>query len=454
MAVENSQDSAARRLDTWKEIAGYFGRDERTVRRWEASRGLPVYRVPGSSGGTVYAFEPELRAWLQGSLPAAGDSPEPIADQEPQPAYSGAPPSRGLRYGGAIILFVVLGLGLATTLYWVTMMRPGQQDPADRGHDPRAVALYRAGLYEWQTRTPAGLSYAVTDFQRAIARDPGYARAYAGLANCYNLLREYTAMPASQAYPLAMAAASRAIALDPRLAEAHAALAFDEFYWARKQAAAREEFGKALSLAPNNPQVHHWYATFLMTMGEPHQALQEIDRAASLDSASSAILADKGLILFTAGEPEAALGLLRRLEQMQPGFFSPHLYLATLYFARGDDADYVRELQTAAAFRRDSNQERVAAAAMTGFAKGGHTGMLTSVLAVQKQLYTLGQQSAYGIARTYAELHDEPATLAYLRMSLAKHELDNIALLTDPELRGLRSRSDFPDLLRQAGLRP
>jgi tetratricopeptide (TPR) repeat protein len=187
-------------------------------------------------------------------------------------------------------------------------------------------------------------------------------------------------------------------------------------------------------------------------MGESRQALQEIDRAASLDSSSSAILADKGLIVFIAGKPEVALGLLQRLEQMQPGFLSPHLYLATVYSARGDDRDYVRELQAAASLRHDPDQERIAGAASSGLATGGHAGMLASLLAVQKQLYAEGRQSAYGIARTYAELHDEQATMRYLNISLARHELENISLLTDHAFQGLGGRSDYAGLLRKAGL--
>src|SRR6202044_2904294 len=110
------------------------------------------------------------------------------------------------------------------------------------------------------------------------------------------------AIPPDQTYPRAAAAARRAIALDPSIAEAHAALAFADFYWSRDTEAADREFRRALALDPENSVTHHWYATFLMTIGESGAALAEIERAENLDSESNAIPADKALILFHGGQ--------------------------------------------------------------------------------------------------------------------------------------------------------
>jgi Tfp pilus assembly protein PilF len=318
MAAENGEKPSSRRLDTWKEIATYFGRDERTVRRWEAMRGLPVHRVPGGAGGTVYAFEAELAAWLRGH-PEGGESekkPAPPPRIEISPWRSRAP------WLAAALAAVALAFGLAQVL---SPRAPDRTARQASSHDPQAVAFYRSGLYEWQTRTPVGLAHAVADFKQAIAHDSRYAEAYAGLADCYNLLREYTTMPPGEAYPQAKAAAERAIALDPDIAEAHAALAFDDFYWSRDVRGANREFLAALALEPRNAQVHHWYATFLMTIREFAPALGEIEKAQALDSASTAVLADKGLMLFYDGKDEEAAALLKRLEQAEPDFYSPHL---------------------------------------------------------------------------------------------------------------------------------
>lgn len=245
MAAEISQNPTSRRFDTWKEIVGYFGRDERTVRRWETSRGLPIHRVPGGAGGTVYAFESELAAWLRGN---------PENTEEPSPTTANAsPPARDdhvkLLWQTLAVLIVAIG---AFGFYWRAQPHGGAEIPTATSRNPQAAASYRLGLYEWQTRTPAGLTNAVQDFKRAVERDPNFAQAYAGLANSYNLLREYTTMPPSTAYPLAKLAAEKAIALNPKIGEAHAALAFDDFYWSRDVRGARQEFLSAQALEPRN----------------------------------------------------------------------------------------------------------------------------------------------------------------------------------------------------------
>jgi len=445
MAAENGEKPSSRRLDTWKEIATYFGRDERTVRRWEATRGLPVHRVPGGAGGTVYAFESELAAWLRGH-PENGESgkkPAPAPQIETSPWRSRAP------WLAAALIAVALAFGLARLLSPRAPDRAVQQASS---HNPQAVAFYRSGLYEWQTRTPVGLEHAVADFKQAIARDSRYAEAYVGLADCYNLLREYTTMPPSEAYPQAKAAAERAIALDPDIAEAHAALAFDDFYWSRDVRGANREFLRALALDPRDAAAHHWYATFLMTIREFPQAVSEIEKAQALDSASTAILADKGLILFNDGRSEEAVALLARLEQAEPAFLSPHQYLASIYGARGDDRGFLREIEAAAAARHSEADRRIADAGVSGFAAGGREAMFRSMLGVDRLLYAQGKISAYALALGYADVNDEIDAVAYLKLSLSRHETDNVALAVEQRLEGLRAKPKFRPLLSMAGL--
>ncbi|MBV9911170.1 MAG: tetratricopeptide repeat protein, partial [Sinobacteraceae bacterium] len=296
-----------RRLKTWKEIASFFGCDERTVRRWEETRELPVRRVPNSARSAVFAYECELRAWLNKEQPPGTDPGRTIgAAGEMESGRSWL-----VRRLAARWLFAVLALtlaGAAGALWFVSAQNGtglGRHRPT-----PDAERFYQAGLYGWQSRTPAGLTQAVDDFTQAIVRDPQYAEAYAGLATCYNLLREYTAMPPDYAFPRAKAAAERAIALDPSLPDAHTALAFVDFYWLHNTAGARHEFQRAIALAPRNAQAHHWYATFLLNLREFPLALTEIEEAQQLDAESSSILADKGAILLYSGRTGEAAVLL------------------------------------------------------------------------------------------------------------------------------------------------
>jgi tetratricopeptide (TPR) repeat protein len=445
MAAESGEKPSSRRLDTWKEIATYFGRDERTVRRWETSRGLPVHRVPGGAGGTVYAFEAELAAWLRGH-PETGES----GKAAPDPSIEARPRTRlYIWLTAAGLAAVAVAFGLAQLL---SSREAGPVPSKTASHNLKAVAFYRSGLYEWQTRTPVGLERAVADFKQAVARDPNYAEAYVGLANCYNLLREYTTMPASEAYPRAKAAAERAVALDPAIAEAHAALAFDDFYWSRDVRSANREFLRALTLDPSNAAAHHWYATFLMTIREFPQAVSEIEKAQALDSASTAILADKGLILFNDGRSEEAVALLSRLEQAEPAFLSPHQYLASIFRARGDDRSFLREIEAAAAARHSEADRAIADAGVSGFAAGGRDAMFKSMLNVDQLLYARGKISAYELALAYADVNDEVDAIACLKLSLSRHETDNVALAVERRLDGLRAKPEFRPLLSMAGL--
>ena len=436
-----------RRLKTWKEIAAFFGCDERTVRRWEETYGLPVRRVPNSPRSAVFAYEGELRAWLNTERPQVE---QPNLRHSNRDNLNIRSVLKAPLWSARWIIGFLAIIGAAAMLWYafsVSGVKP---------HTPSAEAekFYQAGLYGWQSRTPAGLTLAVDDFTQAIVRDPQYAEAYAGLAACYNLLREYTPMPDEYAFPRAKAAAERAVALNPSLAEAHAALAFVEFYWSRDVPASRREFKKALALAPGNATVHHWYATALMNTGEFEAALAEIDAARRIDTASTSILADKGLILFLDGRTEEAETLLRRLEQTEPGFSAPHLYLAMIGRARGEDAQFIREFSTYAASRQHPAERAIADAAARGFARGGHRRMLTEMLTAQRQAFGREQDSAYLLAITQMQLGLPDQAIHYLALSLRRHEPDAMLLKVEPLFRALRATPEFRRLIRQAGLEP
>lgn len=447
MGLEIQGEAQGRRLNTWKEIASYFGCDERTVKRWEASRGLPVRRLPNGSRSAVFAYEAELKAWLD----KGGRETE--SQSLLAPASSRQRPTRWRFLAPG---FIAAGAGLIAALIALQLMSyPSRTEhPAIRSiarpASAEAESFYRAGLYEWQTRTPVGLTRAVDDFTQAIVRDPQYAQAYAGLASCYNLLREYTTMAPDYAFPRAKAAAERAIALDPSLADAHASLAFVDFYWSRDVPGARREFERAVALSPQNATAHHWYATFLMTMREFPRAVAEIDKAEALDVESTAVRADKGFILYYAGRSNEAIDLLRQLEQTEPLFASPHHYLAVIYRARGDDAAFLREWQASADARNDDADKAVASAGAKGLAEAGHAGMLRSILAEQQKLFVDRGQSAYALAQTYAELGDRTSALAFLRTSLARREMVAVDIAIEPSFVNLRENPEFRAIAAQA----
>ena len=137
-----------------------------------------------------------------------------------------------------------------------------------------AEALYRQGVIAWNDRTAAGFEQAIADFQAAIAIDSEYAAAHAGLANVYNLISQYTAMPPAAAYAKAATAADRALALDPGSAEAYTAKAFNLFYGAHEFVRSAEMFEAALDRDPEAAQTRHWYALTSMHMGAFEKPLE------------------------------------------------------------------------------------------------------------------------------------------------------------------------------------
>jgi DNA-binding winged helix-turn-helix (wHTH) protein/Tfp pilus assembly protein PilF len=327
-------------------------------------------------------------------------------------------------------------------------------DSAQHAAYAEAQQFYLEGRFYWEKRTPDGLNKAVDSFTQAIVHDPNYAPAYVGLADCYNLMREYTLMPASEAYPRALAAAKKAVELDDQSSEAHASLAFALFWGKWDAAGAEREFRRAIDLNPENPVAHHWYATFLSAGGRHAQAIAEIDRAQTLDPASKSIVADRGDLLWSAGRRDEGIALLKHLEAIEPDFISPHRYLKVVYFASEDYPSYLEEWKKEATLMQDAASLKVVDAAQKGFAAGGVQGMLQNVLMLQKKLYARGLQSPYTLAETDSLLGNKKEALQYLKIAYDKHDESAVGLGTDSAFSNLRGDPAYTELSARVGLPP
>jgi Tfp pilus assembly protein PilF len=461
-----------RRLDSWKEIAVFFDRDERTVKRWEKEKGLPVHRLRQNSGARVFAFTDELIPWM--NAPECS-SPKPSAQEPREVALNtAAVDAPGLStkrtIGVTTVIAVLAGLCVllvytqrkshatagGRTLRTSTAAMDGASPANSNATQVDAVAheLYLRGRYHWDKRTPEDLQKAVDYFNQAIARDPNYAAAYVGLANCYSLLREFAAMPSEEAFARAQAAARRAIELDDSSAEAHNALAFVTFYWNWNAVEAEREFRRALDLDPNYVTAHHWYATFLMMLGRYPEALEQIERARRLDPASTPILADKALILFHQGERDQAIALLKQLSASQPAFFSTHRYLSHIYLDKRDYPAYLQEATKAAAFSGDVQEMAIVQQARAGYRTGGASGMFQSMVLAQKRYFEAEKLPAFFVATTYARIGEEKEALHYLEISFRRHEVAFLAVRVHEALVDLHGDSAFQQLVGQAGLPP
>ena len=449
------------RLDSWTEIAAFFGRDERTVRSWEKERALPVHRNPDRGPSQVYAYTGELSVWLKGTTPPTIDAEVPESwIAAPHPIQTTNPLFKIARNRAVWILAGIVAIIGAVVLaagfrYVRASTAPGtlaQPVPESISHRPQAEELYLEGRYYWNKRTPEALPMALDYFNQAIVKDPTYARAYVGKADCYNLLREYHALPAKQAFPNAIEAARRAVELDDNSAEAHTALAFLTLFGNWDAPDAERHFQRALALDPNYATAHHWHATYLMTLGRYPEALGEIERAQKLNPSSLAILSDKGFILFLAGQQDTATELLKQLENNDPTFLAPHRYLAEIYLSNKRGGDYLAEEETIAALTHDDSALAIVKAGRKGLAAGGQHGMLMSILQAQKKLLTQGRISAYELARTSALLGQRQETLGYLEKAYQSQDNELMALRNDVAFRSLRSDGSFRDLVTRVGL--
>lgn len=470
-----------RRLDSWKEIAGFFDRDERTVKRWEKERQLPVHRLPGGSRARVFAFTDELKRWMHSleSVPADADAlaetvepqDEKLAEKPHLPSEDSAAEvesytgSSGSRKSWAAAAFVALAT-LAVLAIVVTHRNHGialakQAAMAADGasassHVPDAQAeeFYLQGRYYWSKRTPEDLQKAVDYFTQAIVRDPGYSKAYVGLADSYNLLREFAAMPEPEAYTRALAAAQKAVELDDNSAEAHASLAFVLAYWKWDIAGAEREFRRAIQLDPDYGAAHHWYANFLVLAGRSADAMNEINRAEQIDPGSNSVLADKALILFYLGRLDEAIVLAKKVEASQPSFLSTHRYLSYFYLAKGDDNGYADEALKAAALSHDEAEAEIAHAAQEGLKAGGEHRMLTNTLKEEQKLYQQRRTSPFFLAVTCARLGQQQDALHYLQAAYQEHDPTLLAIRVNQALAPLHNDPAYRKLLAEVGFPP
>jgi TolB-like protein/Tfp pilus assembly protein PilF len=203
--------------------------------------------------------------------------------------------------------------------------------------NPEAHELYLKGRYFWNRRTGANLQKAAEYFEQAIAKDPKYALAYSGLADCHVLLPVYPELgtyPRDE-MPKALAAAHKAVELDDSLAEAHTSLA-RALASDLQLPAAMSEFNRAIELNPSYATAHQWFGECLQSQGRREEGLTELKRAQELDPLSLVINALMGFALDTVGKSDEAIAQLRRTIEMDPSFANSHGLLGNVLENKGN----------------------------------------------------------------------------------------------------------------------
>jgi len=221
----------------------------------------------------------------------------------------------------------------------VTLGGTERRDLREGGtRDVAAYNSYVLGRYEWRKRTVEGLQAAARQFTAAIARDPNYARAWSGLADAVGLFPDYSVMaiPRATAYDSAERAARRAIALDPRSAEAHASLGEILVNGRWDWQGAEREFRTAIALDPDYATAHQWYGELFNALGRVQEAIAEARRAVHLDPLAPVMANAYGMALYCAGRYQDAVTQFRRSLEVQPDYRAAPGNLVRAYIALGD----------------------------------------------------------------------------------------------------------------------
>ena len=320
----------------------------------------------------------------------------------------------------------------------------------DKVVDPQAYEAYLKGRYFWNKRTGDDFRKASEFFNQAIERDPGYARAFSGLADTYALMGdwEYGVLAPMEALPRAKAAAIKALQLDNTLGEAHTSLAFllDAFDW--DVTSAETEFRRAIELNPGYATAHHWYAWHLSVRGRNSEAIAEMRKAQTLDPLSLIINADFAELLVIAGSTEEAIEQSRKTIELNADFPLAHNQLGVAYLASGRRAEAVGELQRAV--QLSGGSPTCTANLARAFADSGRTEEARHLLGDLKKRSQSGYSNATEIATVYAALGDHAEAMNWL--DKAYGDRFNPSALLRPGFDVLRGGQRFQDLERRVGL--
>ncbi|HEX8072655.1 MAG TPA: protein kinase [Pyrinomonadaceae bacterium] len=330
-------------------------------------------------------------------------------------------------------------------------MSAAQPLPAPKRYtdNTEAYQAYLRGRYFWNRRTAEGLRKAIDSFNEAIRADPNYALAYAGIADSYALLSDHSVLPPRDAMPKAKAAAERALAIDPQLAEGLTSRAFVEMAYDWRWAQAEEDYRRAIALNPSYATTHQWYSSCLVQMNRFPEALAEIRRAQELDPLSLIINANSGLYLYYSGPThyEEAAREVRKALEVDDSFGVAHLYLGYIYQQQpARRADALAELQRATALMGDDAETW--AALGHAYAASGKTAEARKVLERLRASHPGGYVSPYFIALVYAGLGDHDRALAALYQAYKDRHPGMIFMRLDPRFAPLRTDSRFADLQR------
>lgn len=322
--------------------------------------------------------------------------------------------------------------------------------PLPQPVNTEAYENYLKGRYFWNMRSADGMRKATGYFDRAIALEPGYAQAYSGLADCYNLLSFYGVAEPAEAFPKAREAALKALQLDENSAEAHAALGFVQVHYDWNWSGAQQSFRRSLELNRNYANAHHWYAHYLLAAGRLDESLSEINQALALDPLNLGVSNHIGHQYLMLGKPDRALTHLTKLLEINPNSSRTHYLIGKAYEAAGRPREALAELQKAAQLAPDDLQS-IGGLGIAAALRGDQAAA-SAQLEKLRSLARTRKPALYQIAMIQAAMKQKDASFATLNEAFQHRLEDLIYIKFDPDAASLRGDPRFGDLVRRIGL--
>jgi len=325
--------------------------------------------------------------------------------------------------------------------------------------NPEAQEAYLRGRYFLDLRNNENLDRAPQYFQQAIEKDPNFAAAYAGLADCYLMLAAWNHVRALEVRAKARAAITKALELDESSSEAHTSLGYYKLTYEREPNAIESEFKRALDLNSNNSDAHKYYAFYLMQAGRFDEAIAEATRALDIDPFAPHLNASAGHVFYEARQFDSAIKAWQTTLERDPSLFFWRDCISSAYAHRKMYDQAVREeFQFLADLYQQKNHThweqglRVAALFKKAYTHSGYDGYLHAKLSGKfASIMKCGADcwSSYERAAIYAQLGEKGNAFDALTVAVKEQDADLVELLVDPDLENLHSDPRFPELVRR-----
>ena len=310
-----------------------------------------------------------------------------------------------------------------------------------------AHTLYLKGRYYWNERNEESLRKALDYFRLATEKDPNYALAYSGMADCYTVLADFGLLSANEAFSKASEASLKALRTDPDLAEAHASYGNSlEGLW--EFTAAEREFKSAIALNPNYATAYQWYALHLERMRKFDEAMSEIEKAGELDPLSPQIRSNTALAYISKGDYDEAISRLKALLAAEPNFDPAHVWLIAAYSAKGMNREALQEMRSGAISNQSAVRWSIFA---TAYAKAGMRKEAEEIILLLQERSKKEYVDPVLFASIYSSLGVKDEAFSWLERAYEKRSQFLMYLQIYPWFDGLRSDQRYLDLIKRMG---